>query len=252
MVKFFDEIPPHVLQWIEKQHMFTVATAPLAADGHVNVSSKGVGGTFHIVNNRKVWYEDLTGSGSETIAHLRENGRITIFFNAFEGPPMICRLFGTGVVHEFATPQYDAYIPPDKRTPGSRSVIVVDVHKVATSCGFAVPFYDFVGHRDTLLSSGTRKEMADLNALDGRGEGGLKAYWENNNTRSIDGLSALQFAHKSDRVADATRDFSRFGVVTRKKGERRNIGGEEMKLMLLAFLFGAIVSAFFARLLRGC
>lgn len=113
MGKFFDEIPEFLVSWIQKQQVFYVASAPLDANGHVNVSTKGCDGAFHIVNARKVWYEDLTGSGMpsiavayrlilstvlgvETISHLRENGRITILFNAFEGPPRIVRLFGKG------------------------------------------------------------------------------------------------------------------------------------------------------------
>ncbi len=113
MGKFYDEIPGYAMAMIKKQHMFWVATAPLSADGHVNVSSKGVEGTFHIIDSHTVWYEDLSGSGEpthlpfpteplslssgvETISHLRENGRITILFNAFEGPPSIVRLFGRG------------------------------------------------------------------------------------------------------------------------------------------------------------
>ena len=108
MVKFFDHIPGNIIQWIHEQKIFYVATAPLAEDGHVNVSPKGFENTMHVVYNEDghtdskratsnaVWYEDLTGSGNETIAHANENGRITIMFVAFEGPPQIVRLFGTG------------------------------------------------------------------------------------------------------------------------------------------------------------
>lgn len=112
-----DEIPNYVMEWIPKQHVFWVASAPLTADGHVNISPKGIDGTFHVVNSRQVWYEDLSGSGAfstiqlcyktcilrcipilgaETISHIRENGRITILFNAFDGPPRIIRLYGKG------------------------------------------------------------------------------------------------------------------------------------------------------------
>lgn len=108
MGKFYDHIPGNLIQWIYNQKIFYVATAPLAEDGHVNVSPKGFEDTMHIVYNEDaenggknatsnaVWYEDLTGSGNETISHVNENGRITIMFVAFEGPPMIVRLFGTG------------------------------------------------------------------------------------------------------------------------------------------------------------
>ncbi|KZT24398.1 hypothetical protein NEOLEDRAFT_1148755 [Neolentinus lepideus HHB14362 ss-1] len=247
-----------LIEWIQKQHMFIVATAPLTADGHVNVSAKGLAGTFHVEDPNKVWYEDLSGSGSETIAHIRENGRITIYFNAFEGPPRICRLWGRGTVHEFGTPEYDFYLPSGKRAPGSRAVIVADIYKVGTSCGYAVPFYEFKGHRDTLLNFFNEKEKKDLGADGHDADNGLKAYWRKNNVRSLDGLPGLQSAHLSDRSVEANRDFSHYGVVDMKHGsvemkqvrtpKQRQIGQEEMKLMLLAFLFGTVVSAFFARM----
>ncbi|KAF9020884.1 hypothetical protein BDZ89DRAFT_1093623 [Hymenopellis radicata] len=190
MGKFFDTIPDFVVRQIEKQHMFWVATAPLSAEGHVNVSSKGLEGTFHVVDERTVWYEDLTGSGNETISHLREpgNGRITVFFNA---------LFGKGVVHEYGSPEYEELLPPEKRQPGSRSVIKVDVHKVGTSCGYAVPYYNFVGHRTRLLEFCERLEQVE-NAEDENGNGkgvGLRQYWIKNNLQSIDGLPGMVSGH---------------------------------------------------------
>lgn len=117
MGQFYTEIPSFLIPWIKQQKMFWVATAPLSETGHVNVSPKGFNGTFHIVDQNKVWYEDMSGSGmttfscanlyirahligslgAETVAHLRENKRITVMFNAFEGPPRIVRLFGTGI-----------------------------------------------------------------------------------------------------------------------------------------------------------
>lgn len=96
MGSFFETIPENLIAWIQTQHIFWVATAPLSPTGHVNVSPKGISGTFHVVDERTVWYEDVTGSGVETISHLRENGRVTIMFNAFDGPPRIVRLWGTG------------------------------------------------------------------------------------------------------------------------------------------------------------
>ncbi|TFK48054.1 hypothetical protein OE88DRAFT_1665129 [Heliocybe sulcata] len=261
MGKFFDEIPDHLVEWVRKQHMFTVATAPLSGSGHVNLSNKGVGGTFHVVDNRTVWYEDLTGSGSETIAHLRENGRITILFAAFEGPPMMCRIFGTGKVHEFGTPEYFSFVPPEKRTPGSRSVIVVDVHKVGTSCGFGVPFYEYIGHREKLLNVSIVHEQRDLAAPDNIADNGLKAYWRNMNAQSIDGLPALTEApYESNLPLKAVRELSRFGAIKMKKGSEAKVGvkiqdfgtawlkREEVRLML-AFLLGAIVSAFSGRVI---
>jgi len=123
MGQFYDEIPQNHFEWIKKQKMFWVATAPLDAQGHVNVSPKGIADCFHVLNSKQVWYEDLTGSGVETISHVKENGRITIMFSAFEGPPRILRLFGVGTVHEYGSPEYNKFIPPTSRKPGSRSVI---------------------------------------------------------------------------------------------------------------------------------
>ncbi|KDQ23187.1 hypothetical protein PLEOSDRAFT_1024841, partial [Pleurotus ostreatus PC15] len=164
MGQFFEEIPENLITWILKQQMFWVSTAPLKSDGHVNVSPKGLEGSFHVVDSRRVWYEDLTGSGNETIAHLRENGRITILFNAFEGLPRIARLFGKGTVYEYGTPEYEELLPPSVRKPGSRAVIMVDVYKVGTSCGYAVPYYDFKGHRSKLVDMSIPMQNLDRDA----------------------------------------------------------------------------------------
>ncbi|KAK0471658.1 hypothetical protein IW261DRAFT_1344246 [Armillaria novae-zelandiae] len=137
MGKFYDEIPRYVMTMIQKQHMFWVATAPLSADGHVDVSSKGVKGTFHIIDSHMVWYENLSGSGVETISHLHENGKITILFNTFEGPPSIiqghCLLneyVHVGKFSEFGTPEYNALICLETRHPGCCVVIMINMHKV--------------------------------------------------------------------------------------------------------------------------
>ncbi|KAI0770951.1 hypothetical protein BD413DRAFT_613479 [Trametes elegans] len=189
MGKFFESIPPDYVPWLLKQEVFWVATAPLDPEAHVNVSPKGVRDSFHVLSPTRVWYQDLTGSGVETIAHLRENGRITLLFSAFEGPPRIVRLFGTGTVHEFGSAEYDALIPPEHRRPGSRAAIVIDVHKVGYSCGYAVPYYEFKGHRQVLLDSACKTERAER----------MQAYWGRQNTQSIDGLPALAVAHTADR-----------------------------------------------------
>ncbi|KAJ7620959.1 hypothetical protein FB45DRAFT_1062011 [Roridomyces roridus] len=198
MVQFFDEISPSLGRWINEQQVFWIATAPLGGSGHINVSPKGGEGMFHIVNPRQVWYEDLTGSGVETISHLRENGRITVLFNAFEGPPRIARLYGRGTVYEFGTPEYEAYVPAESRKPGSRSVILIDVHKVSTSCGYAVPFFDFKSHRTRLLTWAAKKEINDNEDVKTRGEDGfvdgLRRYWTTKNAQSLDGLTGLTFA----------------------------------------------------------
>jgi len=205
MGKFYDDIPEFLIEFIEKQHMFWVASAPLSGEGHVNASPKGLDGAFHVVNSHQVWYEDCTGSGSETIAHMREpgNARITILFNAFEGPPRIARLFGKGTVHEYGTPEYERLLPIEKRKAGSRAAIVVDVHKAGTSCGFAVPFYEFKCHRTLLENIADKKETVDMNTeqpLDGPPPlpaGGLKGYWATVNAQSIDGLPSMEVAFKS-------------------------------------------------------
>ncbi|KAI5115536.1 hypothetical protein M0805_004073 [Coniferiporia weirii] len=200
MVKFYDSCPLNLLEWIQKQHIFYVSTAPLASNGHVNVSPKGAHNCFHVVGPNKVWYEDLSGSGCETIAHLRENRRITIMFTAFDGPPRIVRLFGTGTVHEFGSPEYAEYIPKGTREPGSRSAIVIDVHKASSSCGYSIPFYDFRGERTQLHEFFVRREKADAefeadhptdDPREVRAEKGLRNYWLANNARSIDGLPGV-------------------------------------------------------------
>ncbi|TFK34639.1 hypothetical protein BDQ12DRAFT_360097 [Crucibulum laeve] len=207
MGQFFDTIPEFLFPWIKQQKIFWIATAPLSEDGNVNVSPKGYDRTFHIVNEKQVWYEDLTGSGVETISHLKENGRITVMFSAFEGPPRICRLFGKGTVYEFGTPEYEALLPVEKRLPGSRSVIVVDVHKVGTSCGFSTPFFTFKSHRMKLHNFSIKVEQSDIDAeasclpseLDGqpRSNNGLKAFWKSQNVKSIDGLTGIEQAYAS-------------------------------------------------------
>jgi len=197
MGQFYGEIPEFLRTWILQQKIFWVATAPLSGEGHVNLSPKAGLGTFHVVDKNTVWYEDVTGSGAETISHIRENGRITILFNAFEGPPRIGRLFGKGTVYEFDTPEYNAFIPPDKRRTGSRAVIVIAVHKVGTSCGFGIPFFDYRAERPKLDEVALMHEVIDNKAIPEIPENGLKSYWKANNTKSIDGLPGLQTAHHS-------------------------------------------------------
>ncbi|KAE9396413.1 hypothetical protein BT96DRAFT_884801 [Gymnopus androsaceus JB14] len=207
MGKFFDEIPDFLFSWIEKQQMFWTATAPLSGFGHVNLSPKCTRGLFHIVNAQKAWYEDMSGSGVETISHLKEpgNGRITILFHAFEGPPRICRLFGTGTVYEYGTPEYNEFIPPETRVPGSRAVIVIDIHKVGTSCGYAIPFYEFKSHRNQLLQWAQKREDEDNDSLvesNKPSSKGMSIYWKENNAESIDGIPGLD-----DKTAEVTNPF---------------------------------------------
>ena len=178
MGRTHDVIDDRLKREIEAQPVFFVATAPLDGDGHVNLSPKGYD-SFRVLGPRTVAYLDLTGSGAETIAHLRENGRITLMFCKFEGKPNIVRLFGRGRVlvegdHGFA--ELAARFPA---LPGRRSVIHVDVERIQSSCGFAVPRMELVEDRDDLIRWAERK-----------GDDGLRDYWAEKNTVSIDGLPA--------------------------------------------------------------
>jgi hypothetical protein len=153
MGQFFETIPEYLTRWILEQKMFWVASSPLSASGHVNVSPKG-GTYFGVLDDKTFWYMDLTGSGNETISHLYEpgNGRITVMFSAFEGPPRIVRLFGHGSVLERGTEAFDDFVKKRdvKVVPSSRSIIIVAVHQVASSCGYSVPYYEFKSFRNTL------------------------------------------------------------------------------------------------------
>jgi len=264
MGEFYDSIPEHLITWIHTQQMFWVATAPLSPSGHINLSPKGIQGTFHIVDEHKVWYEDLTGSGVETISHVRENGRITIMFTAFVGPPRIVRLWGTGTVHEFGTPEYEALIPPETRQPGSRAAIVLDVKKVGSSCGYAVPYYDFKAHRSLLQKW---NESCDNRDFDFEAKQSLEAdsdtfahegmrYWQHEwNLKSMDGLPGLQTAHKTP-LSTIVRDRPPSQVSVDKTGEtgkgkavsvatRR---AEQAKLFV-AFLLGLFVAIGYSMLM---
>jgi hypothetical protein len=187
MAALLDEITADLAQWISKQPMFFVATAPSGDDGHVNLSPKGLAG-LAILGPRRAAYLDLTGSGAETIAHLRENGRLTIMFCAFEGPPRICRLQGRGTVHLLGSPEFAALAQDFPEVPGARAIIDVDVTRVSTSCGFGVPRMDVVGSRDDLIKWAARK-----------GDDGLAEYRATRNARSIDGLPAYPSSRAADR-----------------------------------------------------
>lgn len=176
MAKQFPALLPEHVEFIGKQHLFFVGSAALSPDGHVNLSPKGYD-TFRVLSENQVAYLDLTGSGSETSAHIKENGRVTIMFCAFEGPPNILRLYGTGNVVLHGTKEWEELYPKFDPLPGSRQIIVVDVHKVQTSCGYSIPFMAYEKERDTL------QRWADQ-----KGEEGLKSYWEQKNSASIDGL----------------------------------------------------------------
>ena len=175
MGKLFTAIMPEHEAFIRKQRLFFVGSAPLQADGHVNISPKGYD-ALRILSPTEVAYLDVTGSGNETSAHVLENGRITFMFVAFEGAPMILRLYGTGRVVLPGTPEWEALAPRFTLYPGTRQIVCAALHAVKTSCGFSVPFFDYAGERGTL------KQWAEK-----KGDG-LTDYHREKNTASMDGL----------------------------------------------------------------
>lgn len=176
MGQLFSELRPEHENFIKKQRMFFVASAPMDKDGHVNLSPKGYD-SFRIISPNEVAYLDLTGSGNETSAHLQENGRITIMFCAFEGPPLIMRLFGKGMVILPDTPRWDELVNDFPLLPGARQIITVNIQEVKTSCGWAIPFYSYSKERETLQKWTLAKDEQEL--LD---------YQKEYNVVSMDGL----------------------------------------------------------------
>jgi hypothetical protein len=180
MGKLFDAIDDRLREFLAAQHLFFVATAPSGPGGHVNCSPKGLD-TFAVLGAREVAYLDYVGSGVETIAHLRENGRIVVMFCAFEGPPRIVRLYGRGTATELGTAGFDALAAKFPSHPGARAVIEIDVARIADSCGYAVPLYRFEAERDQLIAWAENK-----------GADGVRAYRAEHNAKSLDGLPGLE------------------------------------------------------------
>jgi len=176
----YAEIDDRIAKWIAEQKVFFVATAPLSRDGLINCSPKGID-SFRVLDRRTVAYLDLTGSGIETIAHLRENRRIVIMMCAFAGPPKILRLHGHGEVLEKGTEEYHSLISDFIEHPGSRSIIRVALDRISDSCGFGVPLYSYQGERDTLI-----------NWAEKQGEDGIERYKGKANLKSLDGLDGLR------------------------------------------------------------
>ncbi|KAG6918817.1 hypothetical protein DXG01_011569 [Tephrocybe rancida] len=260
MVKYYDSIPEFLFPWIAKQKMFWVATAPLTGEGLINVSPKGMTGSFHVVDANKVWYEDLTGSGIETVAHVRENGRITILFHAFEGPPRILRIYGKGTIYEFGTPEYDALLPLDQRKCGSRAVIMLDVFKTGTSCGDGIPFMEYKGERNGLMLYGYKSEMADIAAeapLDLSTTEpplpitGLKRYWRFHNNVSLDGLPGILFAYESRHKFITPEPIKKLKKNDESAPGRLvlRVGAGELKLVA-AFLTGVMLTASYVKFMK--
>ncbi|WP_248924628.1 pyridoxamine 5'-phosphate oxidase family protein [Paenibacillus hamazuiensis] len=174
MGKQFEAMLPEHERFIRRQNLFFVGSAP--AEGHVNLSPKGHD-VLRVFSPTEVAYLDLTGSGNETSAHLKDNGRITLMFVAFEGAPMILRLYGTGRVVLPGTPEWDELIPHFELLPGARQIIYAKIHAVKTSCGYSVPFFSYTGERDTL------RKWAEV-----KGEEELVAYRKQKNAVSMDGI----------------------------------------------------------------
>ncbi|MGZ4681714.1 MAG: pyridoxamine 5'-phosphate oxidase family protein [Acidimicrobiales bacterium] len=179
MARTHDTLDDNLRDWISAQHVFFVATAPTAADAHVNLSPKGYD-SFRVLDDRTVAYLDLTGSGVETIAHLQDNGRLTFMFCGFEGPPRILRLFGRGEAVRPGHEDFDALVGQFPAMPGIRSVIRCHLDRIQSSCGYSVPFMDYRSERETLTDWAARK-----------GPEGIDEYHAEKNRRSIDGLTGL-------------------------------------------------------------
>jgi hypothetical protein len=176
MAQFFTALNPDLRSFLAKQHMFFTACAPAGAEGRVNLSPKGMD-TFRVLSDNEVAYLDLTGSGNETAAHLRENGRITLMFCAFADKPLILRLYGKGEAIRPRDAAWSDLVSHFHELPGQRQIVRVRIESVQTSCGFAVPVYVFEGHRDLLTKWAEKK-----------GDDGIREYWAKKNTKSIDGL----------------------------------------------------------------
>lgn len=176
MGKFHESIKPAHKDFIDKQHIFFVSTAPLSPDGHVNLSPKGLN-AFRYLSANKVAYMDLISSGNETSAHTLENGRITIMFCSFDENPLILRLYGTGHAVLPGTDEWETYAPHFTIYPSTRQLIVADINLVQTSCGFGVPRFNYTGERDIHFQWAEKK-----------GEEGLQDYIREKNLVSLDGL----------------------------------------------------------------
>ncbi|MFM8302782.1 MAG: pyridoxamine 5'-phosphate oxidase family protein [Actinomycetota bacterium] len=174
-----DGISDELARFLEAQPVFFVATAPDDPDGLVNCSPKGLD-TFRVLDAHTVAYLDLTGSGVETIAHLRDNGRITLMFCAFTGRPDIVRLQGRGRVVTADAPDAAAHLARFPDHPGARAVIVVDVERVSKSCGYGVPRMTLDAPRDELVDWAVKK-----------GDDGLARYRRTKNASSVDGLPGM-------------------------------------------------------------
>jgi Pyridoxamine 5'-phosphate oxidase len=190
MARTFDGVDDHLAAWLAAQSMFFVGTAPLSAAGHVNLSPKGPMSTFAVLRPHEVAYLDFFGSGAETVAHLRENGRIVVMFCAFSGPPRIVRLHGTGEAVWPGDSRFDALLDQagfhglTDVEQARRAIVVVQVERIAQSCGYGVPLMEHVGEREHFDKS-KRKRLRTL------GAGEMVRFQQERNAESLDGLPAV-------------------------------------------------------------
>ena len=169
-----------IADWIKDQKIFFVSTAPLDEGGWINCSPKGMD-SLRVLDEKSLAYLDLTGSGIETSAHLKENGRIVLMMCAFDGPPRIMRFHGKGVTHWKGSPDYDRLISLFEEYPGARSIIEINVERIGDSCGYSIPLMNYSGERDTLVKWAEKK-----------GESGIEEYQAQKNARSIQGLPGVE------------------------------------------------------------
>ena len=190
MGKVFEQIDAALGEFIRAQQMFFVATGPLSASGHINLSPKGLD-TLRILGPHALAYLDYVGSGAETIAHLRENGRIVVMLCAFQGPPRVVRLYGRGEVLEPQDHEFDRLRGLFPAEPAGRAIVSISITRIADSCGYGVPLYSFEGHRSQLPGWMSQK-----------GAQGLLQYQQDENRSSIDGLPALHWPETNSPQSD--------------------------------------------------
>jgi hypothetical protein len=219
MGKIHTEIDAGLRRFVERQHVFFVATAPSGGDGHVNCSPKGLD-SLRILGPTAIAYLDYVGSGTETIAHLRDNGRIVVMFCAFEGPPKIVRLHGRGEVIEPGDPDFSPLLALFQPSAGVRSIIRITIDRIADSCGYGVPRMRFEDERTQLPAWAERK-----------GETGLRDYQLTRNAESIDGLPALRWVRPGRRGVHPARatiesDSVASAEIPRRRRRRGGPAGE--------------------------
>jgi len=252
MVKFYESLSDDLRDWALEQQLFFIATAPRHGK-HVNLSPKGLpADTLYFRDPNHVQYLDLTGSGAETISHVYENGRATLMFCSFSQSPRIMRLFCTGRVIEYTHPEFKSLLPRfgKAETPGARSIILLDIWKVQTSCGFAVPQFSKNISSDEIVEAGDTAppvipELADRDTLNNfaiktEAAGKMSEYRAKNNSRSLDGLPGLRIARidKGERVWLDGMESAYRQLVAQRQG------------ILFGFVM-ALVAMFLANLVQG-